>query len=67
MVSIDTTIWNFGIRMAVFVLFSFVVVLVVGVVARLFFFEDARKLSPGVQAGPDSSPSPEAPKSREPA
>jgi len=35
--------WNFGLRVMFFVAISFIVVLFVGVAARLFVFEDARK------------------------
>jgi uncharacterized oligopeptide transporter (OPT) family protein len=60
MTSIDFSVWNFAIRVGIFVLFSFAVVLVVGLVARLFFFENAHKSSRGTEGEAGSLPPPPA-------
>ena len=67
MSSIDFSVWNFAIRVGIFVLFSFAVVLVVGLAARLFFFEDAHKSSRGTEGQPDPLPPPPTTSSSTPA
>jgi hypothetical protein len=57
MAGFSAFIWNFGIRVATFVLFSCVVVFIVGFVAH-FIFQDATKASPGAAAGPGPLPPP---------